>query len=230
MTTSTLAPVQDLNLLRTFLTVHRAGSFTAAAPALGLTQPTVTAQIREPRGAAGAPALPAPAARGGAHSFRPGARRADLRAAGRSRRGRGRELRARRAHRPGAPGGAPESLCSHVAPALAPLVAGGVRVHVATGEDEEPLEQAAGGPARPADHRPAAARPGTLGHEARGGGASAGRRPGLGRTRPGARGGRAGLRGARGGPAGLHGRRHARGAPVLAHPLRQASIRRWARR
>ena len=46
MTTSTLAPVQDLNLLRTFLAVHRAGSFTAAAPALGLTQPTVTSQIR----------------------------------------------------------------------------------------------------------------------------------------------------------------------------------------
>ena len=30
---------------------------------------------------------------------------------------------------------------SHVLPALAPLVAGGVRVHVATGEDEELLEQ-----------------------------------------------------------------------------------------
>lgn len=36
----------DLNLLRTFLAVYRAGSFTAAAPALGLSQPTVTAQIR----------------------------------------------------------------------------------------------------------------------------------------------------------------------------------------
>lgn len=36
----------DLNLLRTFLTVHRTGSFTAAAPRLGLSQPTVTAQIR----------------------------------------------------------------------------------------------------------------------------------------------------------------------------------------
>lgn len=46
VTTSTLAPVQDLNLLRTFLAVHRAGSFTAAAPALGLTQPTVTTQMR----------------------------------------------------------------------------------------------------------------------------------------------------------------------------------------
>ncbi|MER6119723.1 LysR family transcriptional regulator [Streptomyces sp. NPDC001743] len=36
----------DLNLLRTFLAVHRSGSFTAAARALGLSQPTVTTQIR----------------------------------------------------------------------------------------------------------------------------------------------------------------------------------------
>ncbi|MFE5890086.1 LysR family transcriptional regulator [Streptomyces sp. NPDC056468] len=39
------APV-DLNLLRTFLAVYRTGSFTAAARVLGLSQPTVTAQIR----------------------------------------------------------------------------------------------------------------------------------------------------------------------------------------
>ncbi|TXS44153.1 LysR family transcriptional regulator [Streptomyces sp. uw30] len=39
------APV-DLNLLRTFLTVYRTGSFTAAARLLGLSQPTVTTQIR----------------------------------------------------------------------------------------------------------------------------------------------------------------------------------------
>ncbi|MEV6212035.1 LysR family transcriptional regulator [Kitasatospora sp. NPDC051914] len=36
----------DLGLLRTFLAVHRAGSFTAAARMLRLSQPTVTAQIR----------------------------------------------------------------------------------------------------------------------------------------------------------------------------------------
>ncbi|WP_030230935.1 LysR family transcriptional regulator [Streptomyces sp. NRRL S-350] len=36
----------DLNHLRTFLAVHRAGSFTAAAHLLGLSQSTVTAQIR----------------------------------------------------------------------------------------------------------------------------------------------------------------------------------------
>ncbi|MFD4785900.1 LysR family transcriptional regulator [Streptomyces sp. NPDC058459] len=36
----------DLNLLRTFLAVYRSGSFTAAAGLLGLSQSTVTAQIR----------------------------------------------------------------------------------------------------------------------------------------------------------------------------------------
>ncbi|WP_225100114.1 LysR family transcriptional regulator [Streptomyces sp. CoH27] len=36
----------DLNLLHTFLAVYRSGSFTAAAPQLGLSQPTVTARIR----------------------------------------------------------------------------------------------------------------------------------------------------------------------------------------
>ncbi|MCX5411373.1 LysR family transcriptional regulator [Streptomyces sp. NBC_00059] len=36
----------DLALLRTFVTVHRAGSFTRAAALLGLSQPAVTSQIR----------------------------------------------------------------------------------------------------------------------------------------------------------------------------------------
>ncbi|MEV5972129.1 LysR family transcriptional regulator [Streptomyces sp. NPDC051921] len=36
----------DLTLLRTFVTVHRAGSFTRAAALLGLSQPAVTSQIR----------------------------------------------------------------------------------------------------------------------------------------------------------------------------------------
>ncbi|MGP3980702.1 LysR family transcriptional regulator [Streptomyces sp. KR80] len=36
----------DLALLRTFVTVHRAGSFTRAAGLLGLSQPAVTTQIR----------------------------------------------------------------------------------------------------------------------------------------------------------------------------------------
>jgi DNA-binding transcriptional LysR family regulator len=41
-----IPPHVDLNLLRTFLAVYRAGSFTAAAPLLTLSQPTVTTQIR----------------------------------------------------------------------------------------------------------------------------------------------------------------------------------------
>ncbi|HZE41807.1 MAG TPA: LysR family transcriptional regulator, partial [Stackebrandtia sp.] len=36
----------DLGLLRTFLAVFRAGSLSGAAPILGLSQPTITAQIR----------------------------------------------------------------------------------------------------------------------------------------------------------------------------------------
>ena len=36
----------DLALLRTFVTVHRAGSFTRAAALLGLSQPAVTAQLK----------------------------------------------------------------------------------------------------------------------------------------------------------------------------------------
>ncbi|GAA2054669.1 LysR family transcriptional regulator [Catenulispora yoronensis] len=41
-----MAEPLDLNQLRTFLAVHRAGSFTAAAHLLGVSQSTVTAQIR----------------------------------------------------------------------------------------------------------------------------------------------------------------------------------------
>jgi DNA-binding transcriptional LysR family regulator len=41
-----MADPLDLNQLRTFLAVHRAGSFTAAAHLLGLSQSTVTTQIR----------------------------------------------------------------------------------------------------------------------------------------------------------------------------------------
>ena len=37
----------SLDLLRTFLAVHRAGSITGAAHRLGLSQPTVTAQVRQ---------------------------------------------------------------------------------------------------------------------------------------------------------------------------------------
>ncbi|MGW4891976.1 LysR family transcriptional regulator [Kitasatospora sp. NPDC004240] len=43
----------DLNLLRTFLAVHRLGSFTAAGHRLGLSQSTVTTQIRALEGRLG---------------------------------------------------------------------------------------------------------------------------------------------------------------------------------
>lgn len=45
----------DITLLRTFLAVYRAGSLTAAAPRLGLSQPTVTAQLRALETALGQP-------------------------------------------------------------------------------------------------------------------------------------------------------------------------------
>ncbi|WP_205650152.1 LysR family transcriptional regulator [Actinoplanes solisilvae] len=45
----------DLDLLRTFLAVYRAGSITAAARRLGLSQPTVTAQLKALEAATGRP-------------------------------------------------------------------------------------------------------------------------------------------------------------------------------
>jgi DNA-binding transcriptional LysR family regulator len=45
----------SLDLLRTFLAVHRAGSITAAAEQLGLSQPTVTAQLKTLEAALGRP-------------------------------------------------------------------------------------------------------------------------------------------------------------------------------
>ena len=141
MTTSTLAPVQDLNLLRTFLAVHRAGSFTAAAPALGLTQPTVTSQIRAleaqlgrqlfqrlPRGVE-----PTAFARELAERISGPLDDLDVVAGGNC------ELDGRTA--PVHLAGPPELLCSRVLPVLAPLVADGVRVHVASGEDEQLVEE-----------------------------------------------------------------------------------------
>lgn len=47
------AGLPDLNLLRTFLAVYRSGAFTAGARLLGLSQPTVTTQIRSLEGQLG---------------------------------------------------------------------------------------------------------------------------------------------------------------------------------
>ncbi|MGI5350607.1 LysR family transcriptional regulator [Streptomyces sp. CA-250714] len=134
------ALVSDLNLLRTFLAVYRSGSFTAAAGLLGLSQPTVTTQIRSlerqigrelferlPRGVAPASfahdlaaqvAAPldalAAATGGGAASERPG---------------------------PVHLAGPAELLCTRVLPALAPLVSDGARLRVTAGLTDPLLDE-----------------------------------------------------------------------------------------
>lgn len=140
-TPTTLPATQDLNLLRTFLAVHRAGSFTAAAPILGLTQPTVTAQIRSleqqlgrqlfqrlPRGVE-----PTPFAHELAGRIAGPLDDLDVVASGNC------ELDGRTA--PVHLAGPADLLCSRVLPALAPLVAGGVQLRVKTGHDEELIDQ-----------------------------------------------------------------------------------------
>ncbi|MET8583711.1 LysR family transcriptional regulator [Streptomyces collinus] len=134
-------PSLDLNLLRTFLAVYRSGSFTGAARLLGLSQPTVTTQMRAlerlsgrelferlPRGVTPtqvahelAARIAAPldelAAVAGPDPLE-GARPEPVHLAGPA-----------------------EFLCTQVLPALAPLVAEGVRLRVATGLTEPLLEE-----------------------------------------------------------------------------------------
>ncbi|MEU8522775.1 LysR family transcriptional regulator [Streptomyces sp. NBC_01216] len=130
----------DLSLLRTFLAVHRSGSFTAAARLLSLSQPTVTAQIRalerrlerelferQPRGV-----TPTRFADGLA------ARVAEpidtLAAVAESGPG------ARTVPRPVHLAGPAEFLCVSALPALARLVEEGVRLQVTTGLTDELLD------------------------------------------------------------------------------------------
>ncbi|WP_052498917.1 LysR family transcriptional regulator [Streptomyces vietnamensis] len=134
-------PPADLNLLRTFLAVYRSGSFTAAAGLLGLSQPTVTTQIRAlerqtgrelferlPRGVAPtavahdlaarvAGPLDALAAAAG-HEAAPHERTAPVHLAGPA-----------------------ELLCTRVLPALVPLTAEGVRLRVSPGLTEPLLDE-----------------------------------------------------------------------------------------
>lgn len=131
----------DLNLLRTFLAVHRSGSFTAAAQLLGLSQPTVTTQIRTlerqtgrelferlPRGVRPTPVADELAARVAAPldalatATGPGVPD---------------ENRAAPVHL----AGPAELLCTRALPALAPLVAGGVQLRVATGLTDPLLDE-----------------------------------------------------------------------------------------
>ncbi|MEV0176611.1 LysR family transcriptional regulator [Streptomyces sp. NPDC050803] len=127
----------DLNLLRTFLAVYRSGSFTAAAPRLGLSQPTVTAQIRTleqqtgrelftrlPRGVEPTPYAHELAG----HLAAPLDVLAGLEDTG-------------TAAAPVHLAGPSELLCVRVLPALVPLVADGVQLRVAQGLPEPLLEE-----------------------------------------------------------------------------------------
>ncbi|MFI1719085.1 LysR family transcriptional regulator [Streptomyces sp. NPDC053513] len=134
-------PVTDLNLLRTFLAVHRSGSFTAAAGLLGLSQPTVTTQIRAlerqtgrelferlPRGVAPTAVADDLAARV--------AGPLDALAAVT-----GREAAPHERAAPVHLAGPAELLCARVLPALAPLAAEGVRLRVSPGLTEPLLDE-----------------------------------------------------------------------------------------
>lgn len=131
----------DLNLLRTFLAVYRSGSFTAAGRLLGLSQPTVTTQMRAlerhtgrelfqrlPRGVAPTAVADELAARIAApldalaeaagHGSPTGARPEPVHLAGPA-----------------------ELLATRALPALAPLVAQGVRLRVTHGLTEPLLDE-----------------------------------------------------------------------------------------
>ncbi|GAB2872067.1 LysR family transcriptional regulator [Streptomyces deserti] len=131
----------DLNLLRTFLAVYRSGSFTAAAHLLGLSQPTVTTQIRSlerqmrrelferlPRGVAPTAVADELAARIAAPL--------DALAAAT---GHGTPARAR--PEPVHLAGPAELLSTRALPALAPLVTQGVRLRVTTGLTDPLLDE-----------------------------------------------------------------------------------------
>ncbi|MEW2513355.1 LysR family transcriptional regulator [Streptomyces sp. NPDC046870] len=144
-TAAILGPVEtaslDLNLLRTFLAVYRSGSFTGAARLLGLSQPTVTTQMRAlerqtgrelferlPRGVTPTPVADELATRIAAPLDELAAVAGPTPPAG---------TRAEPVHL----AGPAELLCARVLPALAPLVAGGVRLRVATGLTDPLLDE-----------------------------------------------------------------------------------------
>ncbi|ALO97949.1 LysR-family transcriptional regulator [Streptomyces hygroscopicus subsp. limoneus] len=138
--TASLASL-DLNLLRTFLAVYRSGSFTGAARLLGLSQPTVTTQMRAlerqtgrelferlPRGVTPTPVADELAARIAAPLDELAAVAGPTPRAG---------ARAEPVHL----AGPAELLCTKALPALAPLIAEGVRLRVATGLTDPLLDE-----------------------------------------------------------------------------------------
>ncbi|MEV2197436.1 LysR family transcriptional regulator [Streptomyces phaeochromogenes] len=144
-TAASAAPL-DLSLLRTFLAVHRAGSFTSAARLLGLSQPTVTTQIRSledqlgrelferrPRGVVSTSVADELATRVAAPL--------DALATVTDRGGFGADMVPEPVH----VAGPAELLCTRVLPALAPLTGQGVRLRVTTGLTDGLLEGLRGG-------------------------------------------------------------------------------------
>ena len=146
-TTSATSPGSlDLSLLRTFLAVHRAGSFTAAGRLLGLSQPTVTTQIRSLEGQLGRELFER-RSRGVVPTAVADQLAAQVAAP--------LDALAVVADR-GAPGtdqspepvhiaGPAELLCTRVLPALAPLTADGVRLRVTPGLTDDLLHGLRGG-------------------------------------------------------------------------------------
>ncbi|CAL9345332.1 LysR family transcriptional regulator [Streptomyces sp. enrichment culture] len=134
-------PVADLNLLRTFLAVYRSGSFTAAAGLLGLSQPTVTAQIRSLERQTGRelfarlPRGVAPTAVAHDLAARVAAPLDALAAAT------GQEPSPERRAVPVHLAGPAELLCARVLPALAPLVGEGVRLRITVGLTDPLLDE-----------------------------------------------------------------------------------------
>ncbi|WP_328438097.1 LysR family transcriptional regulator [Streptomyces sp. NBC_00444] len=131
----------DLNLVRTFLAVYRSGSFTAAAQLLGISQPTVTTQVRAlerqsrrelfarlPRGV-----TPTPYAHDLATRIA-GPLDALLAAAGH-------DPAQTPATAPVHLAGPAELLCVRVLPALAPLVADGVQLRITPGLTDPLLDE-----------------------------------------------------------------------------------------